>query len=313
MIREYIGNTPIRICPVLTAICKSAVYVKEEFHNPGMSSKDRVALYMIQEALRTGQLKAGGRLVEASSGNTGLSITMLAKEMGFPTTVFISENCSEEKRNVLLYYGAELVVCANSNGPEDPQSTQYAAARFAAENEGCYFTNQYFNPVNVMAHFETTGPEIWTQTEGRISHFIAGIGTGGTISGTGRYLKAQNPNVKVIGIEPLNSIFKDYLGNGKPASENGLKPDSIEGIGRTFLPGAFDPAVVDQVFQVSAAESMDCARWYKGEANALTGFSSAAVISAIRQFHDEMGLEPDSRVVALFPDHGGRYISKLYG
>jgi len=297
---------------VLSEICKSAVYIKEEFHNPGMSSKDRAALYMIQEALRTGQLKAGGRLVEASSGNTGLSIAMLAKEMGFPTTIFISENCSEEKRNVLLYYGAELVVCANSNGPEDPNSTQYAAARFALANEGCYFTNQYFNPVNMTAHFETTGPEIWTQTEGRITHFIAGIGTGGTISGTGSYLKSRNPNVKVIGIEPLNSIFKDYLGNGKLAPENELQPDSIEGIGRTFLPGAFDPTVVDQVFQVSAAESMQSARWYKEEANALTGFSSAAVISAIRQFHGEMDIEPDSRVVALFPDHGGRYISKLY-
>lgn len=313
MIREYIGNTPIRHCPVLTTICKSEVYIKEEFHNPGMSSKDRVALYMIREALRTGELKPGGRIVEASSGNTGLSIAMLAQELGYPTTIFISENCSEEKRNKLLFYGAELKVCPNSNGPDDPQSTQYAAACFAAEEAGRYFTNQYFNPVNIIAHFETTGPEIWGQTEGKITHFIAGIGTGGTISGTGRYLKSRNPDIKVIGIEPSNSIFQHYLSHGKLAEEKGPKPDAIEGIGRTFLPGAFDPEVVDQVFQVSASDSLETAKWYKGEANALTGFSSAAVIAGIRQFHQEMKLEPGSRVVALFPDHGGRYISKLYG
>lgn len=294
-------------------MCNADVSIKEEFHNPGMSSKDRVALYMIREALRTGKLSPGGRIVEASSGNTGLSLAMLAQEMGLATTVFVSENCSEEKRNVLQFYGAELIVCPNSNGPDDTQSTQYAAARFAAKNENCFFTNQYFNPVNITAHFETTGPEIWDQTEGRITHFIAGIGTGGTISGTGRYLKAQNPEVRVIGIEPNHSIFKYFLEHGTLASGKSPKPDAIEGIGRTFLPGAFDPEVVDQVFQVSAEDSMETAGWYKGEANAMAGFSSAAVISALRQYHGEMGFGPGSKVVALFPDHGGRYISKLYG
>lgn len=278
-----------------------------------MSAKDRVGLYMIREALRTGHLQPGGMLVEASSGNTGLSIAMLAQEMGFSATIFISENCSEEKRSALRFYGAELVVCPNSNGPEDPESIQSTAARFAAENKEAHFTNQYFNPVNITAHFETTGPEIWGQTDGRITHFIAGIGTGGTISGVGRYLKSRNPAIRVIGVEPVHSIFKHYIQHGALSAEKDLKPDSIEGIGRTFLPGAFDPSVVDQVFQVSAPDSMSAAQWYKNNGNGLTGFSSAAVIAALRQFYPEMGLSPDSRVVALFPDHGGRYISKLYG
>lgn len=311
MIQDFIGNTALRPCSFLSKICEAEVWVKEEFHNPCMSAKDRPALYMVKDAIANHKIPAGGTFVEASSGNTGLSIAVLAKELGYKSKIFVSSSCSEEKRAALRANGADVVVCNNSNGPEDPESTQFGARAYAEQHENTYFTDQYFNPVNMLAHFETTGPEIWEQTEGKITHFIAGVGTGGTISGIGKFLKMKNKDIRIIGVEPTGSIFKYYIENHQlPPGKQ--KHEAIEGIGRTFLPGNFDTKSVDQVFQVNEADSRKAAQWYKKQTGTLTGFSTAAILAALKQFHSEMQLNTDSRIVTLFPDHGGRYISKLY-
>lgn len=311
MTTTLIGNTPIRRCDFLSALYNTNIFIKEEFHNLGMSSKDRPALYMIEDAIKKGRIKPGGTFVEASSGNTGLGITIIAKQMGYQAKIFVSKSCSQEKIDILTNAGAEIEICDNSNGLHDFHSTQFRAQSFAATHPNTYFTNQYYNTQNIRAHYRTTGPELWEQTDGKITHFLCGVGTGGTISGVGRYLKEQRSDICIWGIEPKGSILKHYLMNRSVPEE--IRPfDGIEGIGRNFIPGSFDPQYIDEIFQVEQQETKDMASAYREKTGILSGFSSAAVLASLEKYNKEMKLNLTDTVVLFFPDHGSRYVSKLY-
>lgn len=311
MISKFIGNTPLRHCEALSTRYHTNIFIKEEFHNPGMSAKDRPALFMIQDAIAKKKIKPGGIFVEASSGNTGLGITLIARKLGYHAKIFVSQSCSKEKIALLTKAGADIEICDNSNGLHDFNSTQFRAQSFAATHPNTYFTNQYYNTQNIRAHYKTTAPEIWKQTSGNITHFIAGVGTGGTISGVGRFLKEQCNNIKVWGIEPAGSILSHFLKH-RTLPRFMVPFDTIEGIGRNFVPGSFDAASVDQIFQVNCQETKHAAIAYYSQTGIMTGFSSAAVIASLDRYVAKMGFTPADTVVLVFPDHGDRYISKLY-
>jgi len=306
-----IGNTPLTKSDYLSRKYGCQIFIKEEYYNPGESSKYRVAWYMIQDAIKKGYIHPGGTFVEASSGNTGISLALLAKEKGFKTVIFVTESCSQEKLDILEEYGAKIQLCSNGNGLHDFNSTQYLAQSYAANHPNCYFTNQYYNSANIKAHYQTTGPEIWTQSLGRITHFIAGVGTGGSISGVGRYMKEKNPQVQIWGIEPTGSIYDLFL-KYKSIPESEIKFDAIEGIGRTFIPGSFDRNAVDAIFQISQSECKQMAWEYQDVANELLGYSSAAVLAAMDKYVHKMKFSSQDLVVLYFPDYGDRYMHKLY-
>lgn len=276
-----------------------------------MSAKDRPALFMIQEAIASGKIRLGGTFVEASSGNTGLGITLIAKQLGYRSKIFVSKSCSEEKIANLRCAGAEIEICENSNGLHDFYSTQFRAQSYAATQDNAYFTNQYYNTQNIRAHYKGTGPELWQQTEGKITHFIAGVGTGGTISGAGRYLKERNTAIKIWGVEPNGSVLQQFL-QDRTLPESVRPYDPIEGIGRNFVPGSFDADAVDEIFQVDGESTKKIAREYRNQTGNLTGFSSAAVLCCLEKYADKMNFKEDDVVVLFFPDHGSRYVSKLY-
>lgn len=307
----HIGNTPVRKCSTLSALFNTNIFIKEEFHNPGMSAKDRPALYMVQDAIANNKIQPGGTFVEASSGNTGLGITLIAKSLGYRSKIFVSKSCSDEKIDALQSAGAEIEICENSNGLHDFNSTQFRAQSYAATNDNAYFTNQYYNTQNIRAHYKSTGPELWEQTQGKITHFIAGIGTGGTISGVGRFLKAQNKHIKIWGVEPRGSVLRHFLKSG--SMPDCLQPfEPIEGIGRNFIPGSLDVEVIDDIFQVESDDAKQAARRYAAETGILIGFSSAAIVACLSKYMEEMRIGRHDHVVLFFPDHGSRYISKLY-
>jgi len=311
LIKNIIGNTPLRRNDILSKRYNTNILIKEEFCNPGKSSKDRVAWFMLDDAIKKKKITSKGLFVEASSGNTGISVALFAKELGYKSKIFVSASCSEEKIEILKYYGAGIQVCDNSNGLHDFNSTQYLAQSFAANTPDTYFTNQYYNSNNIKAHYKTTGPELWQQTEGQITHVLIGVGTGGSISGVGRYLKEKNKDVKIWGVEPNNSVYSLFLEN-IPFPEQEIKFDPIEGIGRTFIPGSFDRHVVDRIFQIGEEESRSMAILHSQESGNLIGFSSAAVLAALDFHVEKMKLKPSDQVVLFFPDHGDRYINKLY-
>lgn len=310
LISDFIGNTPLRREGTLSSRYGTNIYIKEEYFNRGRSSKDRAAWFMVEDAIKTRKISQGGTFVEASSGNTGISIAWIAKELGYKAKIFVSASCSQEKIDLLESLGAEIERCENGNGLHVFNSTQYRAQAFAANHDNAYFTNQYYNSNNIRAHYRTTGPELWQQTEGLVTHVLIGVGTGGTISGVGRYLKEQNSQVKIWGIEPNRSVYTHYM-NNQPIPEE-VKFDPIEGIGRTFIPGAFDRNAVDRMFQVGNLPAEDSARVFAQETGQLMGFSSAAVVAAVDVHLQEMAFRPDDHVVLFFPDHGDRYINKLY-
>lgn len=308
---ESIGNTPLHRCDYLSAKYVCDIYVKKEYYNPSKSSKDRPALYMINEAIRKHRLVSGSTLVEASSGNTGIGIAYLARAYDFKTRIFVSKSCSPEKLAELEKLGAQVVICENSNGMQDKLSTQYKAAQYAANHENCYYTDQYSNRANYKAHLETTGPEIWKQSDGQVTHFFAGVGTGGTISGVGQYLKSKNPLIKIYGIEPRGSVLSHYKEHG--CVPNRSSPmEKISGIGRTFVPDVFDPSVVDGILQVGAENAKRIAQDYYARQRELMGFSSAAVLAGFEDYVKHNGIGVNSHVVLLFADHGDRYKQLLY-
>ncbi|HLR50884.1 MAG TPA: cysteine synthase family protein [Candidatus Sphingobacterium stercoripullorum] len=305
-----IGNTPLREDEYLTELFGSPVLIKEEFNSPiGSSSKDRVAYYMIKEALLNGGLKKGDVVVEASSGNTGIGLATLSRELGLRCKIFVGLSCSNEKVAFLESLGAVVQRCQNSNGLNDYQSTQSCARRYAESHQNAYYMNQYENPANLKAHYQTTGPEIWEQSNGGVTHFIAGVGTGGTISGTAKYLKEKNPNVQIYGVEPHGSILSTYLKTGEVMS---LADDyqSIDGIGRSFIPGNFQVEFIDEIIQVTRQKTIDRIFNYKRDTGLMCGFSSGAVLEASIQKILPLVKRGD-KVVLLFPDHGTRYMSKF--
>lgn len=304
-----IGNTPLVFSDYLSGRYGCKVFIKEDFSNPGASSKDRIAWYMIHFAEKSGQIKPGGTIVEASSGNTAIGLAMLCRLKGYQCRIYLSKSGGEEKEALLISLGAEVLRCETSGGPDDENSSQFLAAKFAAETPDAFYCNQYFNEHNTQAHFETTGPEIWKQSKGRITHFLAGAGTGGTISGVGKYLKGKNKHIQICAIDPEGSVLTHYFREGNTDGFQ-LQPYHIEGIGRNFIPGALDTQQIDQFLQVSGQKSVEAAFSYRDHTGMAPGFSSGAVLAALHDVRHT--LKQEDLVVLFFADKGDRYAGKLY-
>ncbi len=298
---HLIGETPLvrlsRLEPGLT----TPLVAKVEFVNPGGSVKDRPAVTMIDEAERSGALKPGGTLVEPTSGNTGLGLAMVAVLRGYRVIAVLPDKMSREKVDTLRAYGAEVVICPTVVPPESPQSYYRVADRLTEEIDGAFQPNQYFNPANPEAHYRSTGPEIWRQTAGLITHFVVGVGTGGTISGTGRFLKEQNPEIEVVGADPEGSLY-----SGGP-----VYPYRVEGIGEDFWPDTLHKEVIDRYIRVSDRDSFIAARRLVAREGLFAGGSSGTAICAALQVARELD-DPEALVVTLLPDGGRPYLSKVF-
>jgi cystathionine beta-synthase len=297
---DLVGNTPLVRLGRVGADLACDLVAKVELFNPGGSVKDRPAIAMIDDAERTGALQPGGTIVEPTSGNTGVGLAIVAAQRGYRCVFVMSDKMSDEKVALLRAYGAEVVVCPTAVPPEHPDSYYSVADRLTNEIPGAYRPNQYFNDANPAEHERSTGPEIWRQTAGRITHFVAGIGTGGTITGVGRYLKSRRPDVQIVGADPEGSVFSG--GSGRPYL--------VEGVGEDFWPPTFDPAVVDRTVMVSDSESFAAARRVTREEGLLIGGSCGTAVHAALVVG--AGLGPEHLVVVLLPDSGRGYLSKIF-
>jgi cystathionine beta-synthase len=298
---DAMGNTPlVRLRSVARGV-KPTILAKLEMLNPGSSVKDRIGLRMIEAAEREGLLKPGGTIVEPTSGNTGHGLAIAAAVRGYRCIFVMPDKMSQEKISLLRAYGAEVVICPTAVAPESPESYYRVADRLAAEIPGAFQPNQYHNPVNPQTHYDTTGPEIWAQTDGRLTAFVCGVGTGGTISGAGRYLKEQDPDVLVVGADPEGSIY----------SGDTPRPYLVEGIGEDFMPSTFDTSVVDRYVRVSDRDSFLTARAITRQEGILVGGSSGTAVFAALAIARELD-DPEATIVVLLPDSGRQYMSKLY-
>jgi cystathionine beta-synthase len=306
-ILEAIGRTPlVRLNRILRG-CKAAAYVKCDQLNPGGSVKDRIGVAMIDEAERQGRLKPGGTIVEGTSGNTGMGLALVAAVRGYKCVCTMTDKQSTEKVDALKALGAEVVVCPTAVAPDDPRSYYSVADKLTHEIPNAYHPNQYENPSNPDIHYRTTGPEIWEDSEGRITHFVAGMGTGGTITGIGRFLKEKNPGVKIIGVDPAGSLFYDFFHYGKVAQPETYK---VEGIGEDILPKTLDFSILDDVIRVNDRESFLAARRLARLEGIFTGGSSGSALAGAMKLAPTLG-EKDFLVIFI-PDSGSRYLSKLY-
>jgi cystathionine beta-synthase len=306
---ETIGNTPLIKINSLTKEVKATVLAKVETTNPGNSVKDRMALKMVQDAEAQGLIKPGGTIIEGTSGNTGMGLALACIMFGYKLICVLSDKQSREKMDILRAVGAEVVVCPTNVEPDDPRSYYSVSKRLAAETPNSWYVNQYDNPSNTLAHYEQTGPEIWEQTEGKITHFVAGVGTGGTISGVGKYLKEQNPNVKNLGIDTYGSVFKKYHETGV-FDENEIYPYITEGIGEDILPKNVDFSVIDHFEKVTDKDAAVYTRRIAREEGIFVGNSAGAAIAGILQMKDQF--TEDDVIVVLFHDHGSRYVGKMF-
>ncbi|OIQ29106.1 MAG: cystathionine beta-synthase [Bacteroidetes bacterium MedPE-SWsnd-G2] len=308
---ELIGKTPLIKLNKIAADFDGDFYAKVEAFNPGHSTKDRIALYIIEEAERQGILKPGNTIIETTSGNTGFSLAMVSIIKGYDCVLAVSSKSSADKIDMLKTMGAKVYVCPAHVSADDPRSYYQVAKRLHDEMEGSVYINQYFNQLNTDAHYNSTGPEIWEQTEGEITHLIACSGTGGTISGTAKYLKEQNPNIKVIGVDAFGSVLKKYH-ETKEFDENEIYPYRIEGLGKNLIPTATDFDIIDKFIKVSDEESAHTAREIARTEGLFVGYTSGAAMQALKQLEVEGEFKVGDKVVVLFPDHGSRYMSKIY-
>lgn len=306
-ILELVGNTPLVLSHTLAKHVKSNIYLKLEYMNPGASVKDRPALQIIKDAAESGELKPGGTIVEATSGNTGMGLAMAAANMGYKCIFVMPDKMSEEKVRALRAVGARVVVCPTAVEPEDPRSYYSVARRLADESPGGYLANQYHNPSNPRAHTVSTGPEIWDQTDGEIDVFVSTMGTGGTISGTGRYLKEQNPDVKIVGVDPIGSLYYDYFKTGKLTEAHTYL---VEGFGEDFLPSTMNFDVVDEVIRVSDKECFQYTRRLVREEGILAGGSSGGALCAAIKYAERF--DDELNIVVIMCDSYSRYLSKIF-
>lgn len=307
-ILNTIGKTPLVKLNKITKGYKPQILVKVEFFNPGGSVKDRIGLEIIEDAERDGRLRPGGTIVEATSGNTGIGLALAAAVKGYKCIFTIPDKMSNEKVQLLRAFGAEVIITPTAVPANSPESYIEVAKRIVRETPNSILANQFFNPKNPEAHYKTTGPEIWEQTDGKITHFVAGIGTGGTISGVGKFLKEKNPKIKIIGVDPKGSIIRDFFLTKKiPTS---LRQYKVEGIGEDWIPGTLHIEYVDEIFEITDKESFTLAIRVTREEGIFIGGSSGAAIAGALKLAES--LTENEIVVALLPDSGERYLSKIY-
>ncbi|KKS97609.1 MAG: cystathionine beta-synthase, cystathionine beta-synthase [Candidatus Gottesmanbacteria bacterium GW2011_GWA2_43_14] len=306
-ILEAIGNTPLVKINKLNPNTRVTMLAKLEFMNPGGSIKDRIGLPMVERAEKMGKLKKGGTIVEPTSGNTGVGLAMAAAVKGYKTVFVMPDKMSEEKRNLLRAYGSKVVVTPTAVTPSDERSYYRVSDQLTNENPNSYKPDQYSNPANPETHYRTTGPEIWRQTEGKVTHVVIGMGTGGTITGVGKYLKEKNPKIKIIGVDPVGSGYFHFYKTGKMPEV--FKTYKVEGIGEDFLPGTMDFSIVDDVIVVSDKESFMTARSLAYEEGILAGGSSGLALAAARKVSRKI---KEGMMVVILPDSGKNYLTKFY-
>ena len=304
-----IGNTPMVKMNKLTAEIEALVLAKYETFNPGNSAKDRMAVKMIEDAEASGKLQPGGTIIEGTSGNTGMGLALVAIIKGYKMICVLSDKQSKEKMDILRAVGSEVVVCPTDVDPTDPRSYYSTSKRLAAETPNSWYVNQYDNPSNAQAHYESTGPEIWKQTDGKITHFVVGVGTGGTISGVAKYLKEQNPNIKIWGIDTYGSVFKKYHETGI-FDENEIYSYVTEGIGEDILPENVDFSLIDGFTKVTDKDAAVYTRRLAKEEGMFLGNSAGAAVKGLLQLKEHF--KKDDVVVVLFHDHGSRYVGKMF-
>ncbi|MBF4516601.1 cysteine synthase family protein [Flavobacterium sp. ANB] len=308
---ELIGNTPLIKLNKITEELEGNFYAKVEAFNPGHSSKDRIALYIIEEAEKKGILSPGDTIIETTSGNTGFSLAMVSIIKGYNCILAVSSKSSKDKIDMLRSLGAKVYVCPANVSADDERSYYNVAKRLHEETKGSVYINQYFNQLNIDAHYNTTGPEIWEQTKGQITHLIACSGTGGTISGTAKFLKEQNPNIRILGVDAFGSVLKKYH-ETREFDNKEIYPYRIEGLGKNLIPSATDFDIIDKFMKVTDEESAHSAREITRKEGLFVGYTSGAVMQAIKQYAEEGEFTKDSNIIAIFPDHGSRYMSKVF-
>ena len=308
-VTQLIANTPLVRLNKLSSASNCKVFAKVEGFNPGNSAKDRSAKYMLEQAEKKGLIRAGSTIIEATSGNMGFSIAMLCCIKGYKCILTVKNNASKEKIAMLKTMGARVVLCPANVDSQDPASYYKRAEKLAVEIEDSYYLNQNYNTDNAAAHYHMTGPEIWSQTKGKITHFVCCGGTCGTLVGTGRFLKEQNPAVKIIGVDSFGSALKKFH-EDEVYDKNEIYPKKVEGLGKDIIPANYDRAVIDRFVKVTDKDSALQARQMCKDEGLFVGYSSGSACQALHQLMSD--LKPDDHVVLLFSDHGSRYLSKIY-